>query len=195
VGYEQSDDYIDVNERIIEFRLKHPEGSLRQKSLQFITVPTTPEVYSKSNRSNNTDLVPRMLVVYTAQAFRHPEDPAPGEGTAAEFFPGKTPYTYDSEVQNAETAAWGRALIAVGAADAKAGLASREEVVARQEPEEESLPDPLFDAVNRLIKASKAAKVNLPDEWAKKYDGEDVRQCMDIQKIIAQAVEWELQAQ
>lgn len=103
-------DYNEVASRIQEFREKHPEGSLQQQSLEFR------EFGGKS------------WIVYTAAAYRTPEDPRPGIGTAWEQVPGKTPFTRDSELQNAETAAWGRALIAVGAADARKGIASREEI-------------------------------------------------------------------
>jgi hypothetical protein len=74
-------------------------------------------------------------VVYTAAAYRTPDDPRPGIGTAWEPIPGPTPFTKDSEVQNAETAAWGRALIAIGAST-KNGIASKEEVTNRQQPGE-----------------------------------------------------------
>jgi hypothetical protein len=87
-------DYIDVATRIIEFREKYPTGSLQQVKLEFVTV-------------NNKD-----WVVYTAAAFRTPEDIRPGIGTAWEPIPGPTNFTRDSEVQNAETAAWGRAMVA-----------------------------------------------------------------------------------
>src|SRR6185503_13893361 len=74
----------------------------------------------------------RSAVVVKAYAFRTPEDPKPGHGLAFEFIPGKTPYTRDSELQNAETAAWGRAVVAVGAGDTKrTPIASREEVLNR----------------------------------------------------------------
>ena len=43
--------------------------------------------------------------------------------------PGLTPYTKNSELQNAETSAWGRALVAVLAADTKEGVASADEVL------------------------------------------------------------------
>ena len=43
-----------------------------------------------------------------------------------------TPYTKNSELQNAETSAWGRAIVAVLAADTRKGVASRSEVEARQ---------------------------------------------------------------
>lgn len=105
------DDYVDVAERLVEFRTKHPEGSLQQVDVQFI------------------DFAGASWVIYTAAAYRGPEDLRPGHGTAWEPVPGKTPFTRDSELQNAETAAWGRAIMAALAADARrGGIASRQEV-------------------------------------------------------------------
>jgi hypothetical protein len=108
-------DYIDVATRIVEFREKHPTGSLQQQSLEFVHV-------------NGKD-----WVVYTAAAYRTPDDIRPGVGTAWEPIPGPTSFTKDSEVQNAETAAWGRAMVAALAVDTKKGIASSEEVRNRQE--------------------------------------------------------------
>jgi hypothetical protein len=65
-------------------------------------------------------------------AFRHEGDKCPGVGHASEPIPGKTPYTKDSEWANGETSAWGRAIVAVGAADTRKGVASRDEVQARR---------------------------------------------------------------
>jgi hypothetical protein len=107
-------DYIDVATRIVEFREKFPEGSLQQVKYEFVTV-------------NNKD-----WVVYTAAAYRSPDDQRPGIGTAWEPIPGPTNFTRDSEVQNAETAAWGRAMVAALAVDTKKGIASSEEVRNRQ---------------------------------------------------------------
>lgn len=109
MAYDLPDDYVDVAERVREFRAKHPEGSLQQHDLQFITHAG------------------KDWVVYTAAAFRTPDDPRPGMGTAWEPVPGRTPFTRDSELQNAETAAWGRAIVAVLAADTKR-IASADEV-------------------------------------------------------------------
>jgi hypothetical protein len=103
-------DYIDVAARIVAFREKHPEGSLQQQSLEFREV----------NGST--------WVIYTAAAYRTPDDIRPGIGTAWEPIPGRTSFTRDSEVQNAETAAWGRAIVAAMAGDTKRGVASAEEV-------------------------------------------------------------------
>jgi hypothetical protein len=107
-------DYIDVATRIVEFRDKFPEGSLQQVKYEFVKV-------------NNKD-----WVVYTAAAYRSPDDQRPGIGTAWEPIPGPTNFTRDSEVQNAETAAWGRAMVAALAVDTKQGIASSQEVRNRQ---------------------------------------------------------------
>ena len=107
-------DYIDVATRIIEFREKFPQGSLTQVDLQFISFGG------------------KDWVVYTAAAYRSPDDQQPGIGTAWEPVPGPTRFTKDSEVQNAETAAWGRAMVAALAVDTKKGIASSEEVRNRQ---------------------------------------------------------------
>jgi hypothetical protein len=102
-------DYVDVAERIRMFREKFPNGSLQQVSLQFI------EFAGKS------------WVVYTAAAYRTPDDPTPGHGTAWEQVPGKSNFTRDSECSNAETSAWGRAIVAVLAAETKR-IATRNEI-------------------------------------------------------------------
>ena len=108
------DGYNTVPERIEEFRKKYPEGSLQQVDLRF------------------EDFAAHAWVVYTAAAYRSPDDERPGHGTAWEPVPGKTSFTRDSELQNAETAAWGRAIVAALAADAQKPIASREEVRNRQ---------------------------------------------------------------
>lgn len=126
-------DYIDVATRIVEFREKYPEGSLQQQDLQFI------------------DFAGKSWVVYTAAAYRFPDDSRPGIGTAWEPVPGPTSFTRDSEVQNAETAAWGRAMVAALAVDTKKGVASSEEVRNRQA---ETLPAPVIDWAKKLEAAS-----------------------------------------
>ena len=107
------DDYVDVAERIRMFREKYPNGSLQQESLQFI------------------DFAGKSWVVYTAAAYRSPDDPTPGHGTAWEAVPGTSNFKRDSEVMNAETSAWGRAIIAVLVADGGKRIASKNEVQSR----------------------------------------------------------------
>jgi hypothetical protein len=100
-------DYVDVKTRIAEFKKEYPDGRLTSDIVEsgfegFITVK--------------------------AYAYRTPDDPTPGTGLAWEPVPGPTTYTKDSELQNAETSAWGRAIVAALIADASAGVASADEV-------------------------------------------------------------------
>lgn len=107
-------DYKEVSERIIDFRQKYPDGSL---SSEVILWPTP-------------DLA---FIAVRAKAYRSKGDEHPGVGLAWEPFPGKTPYTRDSELQNAETSAWGRAIVAALASDTKQGIASADEIRLRRQ--------------------------------------------------------------
>ena len=113
--------YVDVRARIQMFREKYPNGSLQplnhDKPYEIITVGD------------------KQFVVYVACAYRSPDDERPGVGTAMEPIPGRTPYTKDSELMNAETSAWGRAIVAALAVDHLPAIASTEEVRNRQTTE------------------------------------------------------------
>lgn len=137
MSYKGPTDYIDVAQRIVEFRTQHPEGSLQQVKYELV------------------ETAGKTFLIYTAAAYRTPDDQRPGIGTAWEPVPGATSFTRDSEMQNAETAAWGRAIVAALAADTKKGVASADEVRNRQ-PEP---PDPLQMAVDRLRAACRKAGV------------------------------------
>ena len=113
-------DYIDVATRIVEFREKFPQGSLQPWEKPYVEKVEMPDGKIKS------------FIVYSAAAYRSPEDKLPGVGYAWEPIPGPTNFTRDSELQNAETAAWGRAMVAAFAVDTKKGIASSEEVRNRQ---------------------------------------------------------------
>jgi hypothetical protein len=113
-------DYIDVATRIVEFREKFPQGSLQPWKDPYVEKVEMPDGKIKS------------FMVYSAAAYRSPEDKLPGVGYAWEPIPGPTNFTRDSELQNAETAAWGRAMVAALAVDTKKGIASSEEVRNRQ---------------------------------------------------------------
>lgn len=102
-------DYVDVPTRIAEFKTKFPEGSLQ----------------SELHRLEGGWLC-------KAWAYRTPDDVRPGIGHAFEPVPGKTPFTRDSEAMNAETSAWGRAIVALGFETKH--IASANEVAAREEP-------------------------------------------------------------
>ena len=126
------DNYIEVADRVQMFYAKYPEGSLRCKEW------TISEVGGQH------------YFVYVAQAFRHPEDPAPAEGIAWEVTPGQTNFTKTSEAMNAETSAWGRAIVALGISADK-GIASANEV--RAQEQRRKAPDP--KQVADLTKQSK----------------------------------------
>lgn len=103
------DGYVDVAERIREFYEKYPDGRLCSGG-----EPRVEVIDGKS------------FVWYHARAYRTEEDQHPGDGWAAEPVPGPTQFTKDSELMNAETAAWGRAIVACGFATKK--IASAQEV-------------------------------------------------------------------
>lgn len=103
------DDYVPVNERIAAFIDAYPEGSLQSEIVEL------------------TD----SRVTVKAFAFRKPDDPRPGTGLSSLEIPGKTQFTRGSEIENAETSAWGRAIAALGF-EVKRGVASREEVANKQ---------------------------------------------------------------
>lgn len=111
-------DYIDVAERIREFREKYPTGSLQPANLD------------KPYEIIHIEGVGTRLV-YIAAAYRTPDDERAGIGSAWEPLPGLTSFTKNSELMVAETSAWGRAIVAVLAADTKRGIASADEVRAR----------------------------------------------------------------
>jgi hypothetical protein len=127
------DDYVDVAQRIADFREQYPHGSLQPAD------PARPWEQAVVNGvSKDGKPYAMTMIVYVAAAYRTPDDPRPGIGVAWEAFPGRTPYTLGSELMNAETSAWGRAIIAVLASDSKRGVASRQEIRARLEENEDS---------------------------------------------------------
>ena len=132
------DDYKTVPERIAEFRAKHPHGSLR---------PLNPErPYWVAELGGHT------FIVYAAAAYRGEDDHLPGIGLAWEPFPGQTPYTRNSELMNAETSAWGRAIVAALAADTSKSIASKDEVRNRQAERDQPAAAPLRRPVDARTK-------------------------------------------
>ncbi len=111
------DSYVDVAERIRKFKEQYPTSCLR---------PYNPEIPFVL-----MEIGGREFIVYTAACFRTPDDPMPAVAVAAEPSIGKTNFTKDSEVMNAETSAWGRAIVACLAADTQK-IASADEVRNRQ---------------------------------------------------------------
>ena len=105
------EDYIEVSERIQKFYERYPDGSL-QGSWEWL------------DDAHN-------VIVYRAEAYRTPDDPRPGVGYASEPYPGTSNFTRGSEIMNAETSGWGRAIASQGIAVHR-GIASAQEVRAAQ---------------------------------------------------------------
>lgn len=117
----QIDGYVDVAERIRVFKAAYPQGSLQPAN--------TTEPYKFEHIGD------RLFIVVVAAAYRTPDDIRPGIGMAMEPYPGRTNFTKDSELMNAETSAWGRAIVAALAADTQK-IASAQEVRNRQAEQE-----------------------------------------------------------
>lgn len=118
--------YIDVATRIAEFRDTCPDGSLQ---------PADP-----AHPFRVVEIGQQTYICYVAAAYRTPDDTRPGIGCAYEPVPGRTPFTRFSELQNAETAAWGRAIVAALRGDTRRSVASAEEV--RNREAERGIPFP-----------------------------------------------------
>jgi len=102
-------DYVPVNERIEAFTKAYPDGSLQSEIVELTAERVTIKAY----------------------AYRTPDDPRPGTGHSSLEIPGATPYTKGSEIENAETSAWGRAIAALGF-EVKRGISSAEEMRNKQ---------------------------------------------------------------
>ncbi len=136
-------DYVEVSERIQEFRDTYPDGTLQS------------DIHPSPTDG---------FIVVKAYAYRTPDDQRPGTGLAWEPVPGKTNFTRDSELMNAETSAWGRALIAVGAADAKRGIASANEVRNRQQTNGASKPARKPDTSPKQLVVQKLKDEGIPSK-------------------------------
>lgn len=120
--------YTTVNERILTFYDKHPQG----------VISTHP---AKVVELGSSTFISVIAEVYTAP------DAAAVVAEAWEPYPGKTPYTRDSEMMNAATSAIGRALMQLAIGIDKSG-ASAEEVQARR-TDGPALPAPTRTGVGK----------------------------------------------
>lgn len=143
-----AEDYVDVAERLRLFKAAFPQGCLR---------PANPE-----QPFTIQEIGGREFIVYVAAAYRSPDDPMPAIAVAAEPAVGKTNFTRDSEVMNAETSAWGRAILAALAADSKK-VASLDEVRNRRADQDGRPPlEDVSRAPSGRAKAGSAARGSAP---------------------------------
>lgn len=134
------DDYVPVNERIEKFLERYPDGSIQSDIVELTGSRVTVKAY----------------------AYRTPDDPRPGIGHSSLDIPGSTPFTRGSEVENAETSAWGRAIAALGF-EVKRGLASAEEVRNKQ-PERVERPAQAGRRAHPQAATTPAPAASLRDE-------------------------------
>jgi len=110
------DNYVDVPTRLKEALLRHPNLRIQETAAEVVTMPDGSTFYR-----------------CTVTVWRDEADPIPAIATAAEPYPGKTPYTKNSEFMVGMTSALGRALGYMGFGISKS-IASRNEIEARQDP-------------------------------------------------------------
>ena len=139
------DSYVDVAERIRIFKEQYPTGCLRP--------------FNPAEPFKIMEIGGREFIVYTACAYRTPDDAMPAVAVAAEPSIGKTSFTKDSEVMNAETSAWGRAIVACLAADTQK-IASANEVRNRQQ--ETTKPASNVTAISEAKTAKQPTKASEP---------------------------------
>lgn len=155
-------DYVTVPQREALFYKDHPDGRI---------VSSLPVIRTVGDR---------VFIEVTTSVFRTPDDPLPCVASAWEPFPGRTPYTKDSEMMNAETSAIGRALAAAGIA-VNRSLASAEEVRNRQAerdvpdaPQAPRRPQAPKDAIDDLVSRMNAlvpaeVRVEAKSEFANRF--------------------------
>lgn len=113
-------DYVEVADRVEQFYKDYPDGRLWTEFLGIEKVGD------------------KAFAVVKAYAARTADDPRPTTGLAWEPVPGLTPYTKNSELQNGETSAIGRAIVFINERYSTKGIASANEVRNRrgeQDPE------------------------------------------------------------
>ena len=117
-------DYVQVKDRIARFYELFGSGRLVTEGYELTREP---------------DDKPKVII--RAAAYRTPDDPHPGIGLSWMYLPGATPYTKGSEIENAETSAWGRAIGSLGIL-IDGSIATANEVASKQgEAAEPHKPD------------------------------------------------------
>jgi len=116
------DNYVDVPTRLRMALDKFPDLRIQESQ------PTFREVNTK------------LYIEIRCTVWRDKDDAIPVIAYCWEPFPGTTPYTRDSEQMNASTSALGRALGMMGFG-IEHKMASKQEVLARQQPEPVTYPD------------------------------------------------------
>lgn len=135
--------YVTVADRLLAFYSANPDGRIRCKRPRVVTIDD------------------RTFLEVVATVYRSPDDRTPTVASAWEPYPGRTPYTRDSEAMNAETSAVGRALGLAGYGSTRS-IASREEVAARQSASSGIAP---ANAKGRVLAAARGDQEVAREAW------------------------------
>jgi hypothetical protein len=133
--------YVDVPTRLAEAYKRWPNLRIQETVNETVTMPDG-----------------SCFIRCTITVWRDETDTLPAIATAAEPYPGKTPYTKNSEFMVGMTSALGRALGYMGCGVSKS-IASRNEIEARQNP------DALGEVIapqGRAVAGSAAGTVSAP---------------------------------
>jgi hypothetical protein len=158
------DNYVDVPTRLTEALKKYPNLRIQETDAQVVTMPDGSTFYR-----------------CTVTVYRDIDDALPAIATAAEPYPGKTPYTKNSEFMVGMTSALGRALGYMGFGVNKS-IASKNEVLARQEDD----GDIVRPERTRAVAGSKA----VPNEQAPSGNFASAKQINFI-KALAKGYEYD----
>jgi hypothetical protein len=148
--------YVEVKDRLKAFYARYPDGRIQSEIIPELTrlKEVVHEIVQGERGPKHTRFGIGMVAV-KAYAYRTPDDQRPATGMSGMLMPGTTPYTEGSELENAETSAWGRALANLDILN-YAGIASRDEVSkARQDDvEAEIAAAEAFEAAQQPDSAS-----------------------------------------
>jgi hypothetical protein len=133
--------YVDVPTRLAEAYKRWPNLRIQETVNETVTMPDG-----------------SCFIRCTITVWRDETDTLPAIATAAEPYPGKTPYTKNSEFMVGMTSALGRALGYMGCGVSKS-IASRNEIEARQNPD---APGKVIAPQGRAVAGSAAGTVSAP---------------------------------
>lgn len=133
--------YVEVKDRVAEFHRRYPEGIVRTRlfedGMPFKIVRMKGMAVMRDGSFGEFD---ETFLCVVAEARRKPDEDW-FTASSYEPYPGRTPYTRYSELENAETSAWGRAMAALGIGVDKS-MASRTEVENRSAEREPAQQQP-----------------------------------------------------
>lgn len=154
--------YKMVSERHAQFCIDHKQGVVKNTVEHFF--------YDAAQQKG---FVTVKSEVWKERSSAVKGEPADGVGNASMPIPGPTSFTKNSEVENAETSALGRALAMIGY-HAKESLASGEEIASKDtgEPKEYKAKDPNKEAseaqIKRMFALARNAGIDMKTDEGKK---------------------------